>query len=85
MELSEAIFLILSQSLIRSGDRGPEFDRGGEGRDEGGDDVVDGGADAETVQGDDVAGDEGVVGVVDEVGGWGLEVLIMMDFCCEFI
>ena len=37
--------------------------------------MVNGGADAEAVEFHDVAGDEGVVGVVDEVLGVGREVL----------
>ena len=82
MELREALLLVRRESLVARRDGRAVFDWRGEGRDDGGDDVVNGGADAEAVQGDDVAGDEGRVGVVHEVLGVAGEVLVSRISIC---
>ena len=76
MQLRESLLLVRGQPLITSRDVRAVFDGGGVGRDDGGDDVVDGSADAQAVERDDIADDEGCVGVVDEVVLVGGEVLM---------
>lgn len=75
MQFREAFLLIFRQALVGGGDGWTLVEGSGEGCYEGCDDVVDYCAYAQAVQGDDVAGDEGVVGVVHQVVLGLLEVL----------
>jgi hypothetical protein len=76
VELWEALGFVCCEALFGGGDRWAGRDGSAEGGDDGGYDVVHGGADFQAVQVDDVALVEGVVRVVDEVVGVVCEVLL---------
>lgn len=76
MEFGQARGFVGCEALFGGRDGRAGGDGRAEGRHDGGDDVVDGGGDAQAVQADDVALREGVVGVVDEVGRVVGEVLL---------
>lgn len=75
MELRESLFFVLGQSLIGGGYGWTVGGGFSEGRQEFCYDVVDCRTDVQAMEGDDIAGDEGVIWVVDQVVDWFLEVL----------
>lgn len=75
MQFRETLLLVQCQAFVWCGYRWALVDRCAERTDDGSDDVADVASDMQTVEFDDVAGDEGVVGVVDQMGGVRVEIL----------
>jgi hypothetical protein len=84
VQLWEAFGFVCCEALFGGRDWWAGFDGSAEGGDDGCYDVVDGGADFQAVETDNIALVEGVVGVVDEVVGVIGEVLfekVMLAYC----
>lgn len=69
MQLCETFLLICGKTIVGGWHRRAFGDGRAEWAEDGGHDVVDNSADAKAMELDDIAGSEGIVRVVNEVGG----------------